>query len=136
MTTTTKILFVGEQRSATAIARGWSWRDGRLAAKTLFDALATIAVAGADQQYVNLWADDVDMVLETVSPGRRAMLRREARAGRVIVALGARVAAGLRDLGIAHVPLTHPAARGWIRGRARYAAHVAATLGPALAVSP
>lgn len=37
-------IFIGERRSQTAIERGWTWADGRLAAKTLSDALAPLGL--------------------------------------------------------------------------------------------
>ena len=39
MKTMTKILFVGEKRSALARKMGVTWEDGRLAAKHLFTAI-------------------------------------------------------------------------------------------------
>lgn len=124
-----KILFVGERRSQTAQEKGWTWRDGRLAAKTLFEALRAIAVEPTEHAFCNLWADDS----EDVTYYRERMLRAvEQTGGRIIVALGAKVAAELRRLEIAHVALIHPAARGTIRGRGRYAAHVREVLAPAL----
>ena len=38
-----KILFVGEKRSPTAIAKGWTWADRRLAGKQLVDALGNLS---------------------------------------------------------------------------------------------
>lgn len=118
-----KFLFVGEKRSNTAVARGWTWRDGRLAAKTLHEALRSINVDPTCEvqcDYVNLWSD-----------GDRLMLARLAKRwpGRVVVSLGSKVGDELSRLGVAHVKVKHPAARGWIRGRGRYAAHVREVLG-------
>lgn len=126
-----KILFVGERRSQTARERGWTWRDGRLAAKTLFEALRAIGVEPTEHAFCNLWSDDA----EDVSAYRERRLREAEDEGCVIVALGAKVAGGLRHLEIAHVALIHPAARGRIRGRGRYAVHVREVLAPVLAVA-
>lgn len=117
----TRYLFVGERRSPTAIARGWTWRDGRLAAKQLHDALRATGIDPDSDAcaYVNLWTD-----------GGRAMFERLRKKsdGRVIVALGSLVADALRAASVPHVALVHPAARGKIRKKARYAEHVRAAL--------
>lgn len=121
----TRLLFVGERRSPTAIARGWTWRSGRLAAKTLHEALRACGIDPAEVGFCNLWPD----ASEVVTPHRRRALR---GTDRLVVALGAKVAAELRVLGIPHVAVIHPAARGWIRGRGRYAEHVRVALHEAL----
>ena len=100
---------------------GVTWRDGRLAGKQLFDALAEAGIEPLQQRYDNLF--------EQVEPRlfvRR--LRAAIRRGYTVVALGNKVAAGLTRLRVAHVPMVHPAARGRIRRKDRYAAHVAETL--------
>jgi hypothetical protein len=84
-------LFVGECRSETAVQRGWTWRDGHLAA----------------EPRVNHHA-----------------VRRLRRTRRRIVALGQKVARKLVELGIDHIAIVHPAARGRIRKRSRYIRHV------------
>lgn len=67
-----RLVFIGECRSLTAQRKGWTWKDGRLAAKPLF------------------------------------------------------------EVGFRHIALVHPAARGRIRKRERYHAHVKERLAPAL----
>lgn len=118
----TRLLFVGECRSLTAKRRGWTWKDGRLAAKPLFEALAAMGVDPAAHEFINLWTDaDPPFV-----PPRRALyikMKRETD-GYAIVALGKRVSAELAKRGVDHVALVHPAARGRIRKRERYVAHV------------
>lgn len=99
---------------------GVTWRDGRLAAKQLFDALRAAGVDPAAQRYENLFEGDRRLL------ARR--LRRAAGGGRVVVALGRKVQAGLAELGIPHLALIHPAARGRIRAKRAYAAHVAEVL--------
>lgn len=47
-----------------------------------------------------------------------------ALAGDAIVAMGRKVQAGLARLGIPYIALTHPAARGAVRRKDRYAAEV------------
>jgi hypothetical protein len=123
------LLFIGECRSDTAKARGWTWKNGHLAAKTLFDALEAISIDPHKQAFVNLWPDDVNGTMLPVPPNRFTWLRMKQRTGAVLVALGRRVADQLQREDIEHIALVHPAARGKIRKRARYHAHVAEKLG-------
>ncbi len=124
----TPTIFVGECRSLTAQRKNWTWRDGRLAAKPLFEALAAMGIDPALQIYVNLWTDD--SVTPTVPWQRVARLREERTRGVVIVALGQRVSRELVRRGVDHVAIVHPAARGRIRKRERYVAHVRERLSP------
>lgn len=127
---TTLLLFVGECRSLTAKRMNWTWKDGRLAAKPLFEALRAMGVDPAAHQYVNLWTD-ADPPF--IPPTRTGWLRmRVERDGVTIVALGKKVSTELSKRGIDHVALVRPAARGKIRKRERYHEHVKATLGPAI----
>lgn len=132
----THYTFVGECRSLTAIRKGWSWEDGRLAAKPLFEALDAMGIDIPRQSFVNLFTDpsiapSAPKVRATVKPGMIAILR-ECSSARVIVALGKRVSAELTKSGIEHVALVHPAARGRIRLRRRYIAHVRKNLSSAV----
>jgi hypothetical protein len=132
-----RLLFVGECRSLTAQRKGWTWKDGRLAAKPLFEALAAMGVDPSVHQYTNLWTDSVGgTTIGNAKPGilgstitriKRANSERD-----VVVALGKRVSHELARRGIVHVALVHPAARGAIRKRERYHAHVKAQLGGVL----
>lgn len=122
------LLCVGERRSPTAIARGWTWQDGRLAAKTLADAMGALGLQyGHDYVCCNLY-DDQGRWSQTQLDG----IQHFATSGWQIVALGRVVARALTAAHILHVALVHPAARGPIRGRARYQAHVASILQPLL----
>ncbi len=132
-----KLLFVGECRSITAQRKGWTWADGRLAAKPLFEALAAMGVDPKAHEYANLWSDNASgTTYGSLRPGirvatiKRIMARRSS--GYIVVALGRRVSTELAKRGIAHVALVHPAARGAIRKRERYHAHVADKLGGVL----
>ena len=122
-----EILFVGECRSLTAIRMSWTWKDGRLAAKTLFEALRGMGLDPLAHDFVNLWTDPP--LAPCITAHRKAMLRSTKK---LIVALGKKVSDGLTNLSIEHVALIHPAARGKIRGRGRYAKHVKKILGPAV----
>jgi hypothetical protein len=128
-----KLLFVGECRSITAQKKGWTWKDGRLAAKPLFEALAAMGVDPKAHRYTNLWVDQLSGEAGAfIAPATLAMLSARRREGVVLVALGQRVSKELAKRGIVHVALVHPAARGAIRKRERYHEHVKTTLGPAL----
>ena len=127
-----QIIFIGECRSPTARKKGWVWKDGRLAAKPLFEALRAMGVDPARQVFVNLWNDPRPRARPTLCTGIVIGLR-ASRAPKV--ALGSRVSRQLTKLKIKHVALVHPAARGLIRKRERYHAHVKERLTP-IKVSP
>ncbi len=111
-----RYLFVGEQPSATALSRGWTWKDGHLAAKQLFDALNACGIDPHSQRYGN-W-------FEWSVPERCSMMAQARRRGMTVVALGEKVHREMEAFGFPHLRLTHPAARGKIRRKATYAAHV------------
>lgn len=122
--------FVGECRSPTAKRKGWTWKDGRLAAKPLFEALAAMKIDPGAHVFLNLWTDSTPPVI----PWQRVQrIRAAANAGVIVVALGKRVSTELAKRGIDHVALVHPAARGAIRKRERYINHVKERLGTARA---
>lgn len=132
-----RLLFVGECRSITAQRKGWTWADGRLAAKPLFEALNAMGVDPAKHYYVNLWTDTASgTTYGNLKPGILGVtitrIKRANTEHDVVVALGKRVSHELARRGIVHVALVHPAARGAIRKRERYYAHVAETLGGVL----
>lgn len=118
-------VFVGERRSPRAIALGVTWQDGRLAAKTLHDALRSLGLDPARQIYVNLFRENGS---RAVDEGVLRTLHALDNAGVTIVAMGRAVQAALRRAGLPHRRMIHPAARGLIRARATYQAHVAAVL--------
>ena len=121
-----RFLCVGEKRSLTAIARGWTWADGHLAARTLHAAMGTLGLEyGHDYMCCNLCDDH-----GTASPSQLAGIRSFHLDGWQIVALGQVAARVLTAAAIPHLCLIHPAARGAIRRRDRYQAHVAAVLSP------
>jgi hypothetical protein len=123
-----RFLFVGEKPSATAEAKGWQWKDGRLAAKPLFEALREAGIDPDSCDFLNLFGDTA-AAPERPDPGRVASIKASAAAGQPVVALGAKVARQLGRASIPHRQLVHPAARGAIRGRGRYRAHVLQVLG-------
>jgi hypothetical protein len=125
----TDLLFIGECRSITAQRKGWTWKDGRLAAKPLFEALAAMGVDPKAHKYMNLWTDNATPLIAYHTP---AIIKRHQSDGYAIVALGKRVSGELTKRGIDHVALVHPAARGKIRKRERYHAHVKEKLAPVI----
>lgn len=125
---TKRFLFVGEQPSPTAYKKGWTWRDGRLAAKTLFDALKDCGINPDDCGFVNLFGDHPERNSNVEIGARLKCFKAAADAGSKIVALGNKVSMLLGHHGIAHVYMRHPAARGAGRARDVYAAHVKQTL--------
>ena len=109
-------LFVGEERSARAIEMDVRWEDGALAAKQLFDALNVHGIDPAAQKFTNLF--------------ERGGLKAIREHVGVVVGMGSKVQKELKKRNIEHVALVHPAARGKIRKKERYAAHVGEQLLP------
>ena len=107
------MLFVGEQRSKLAVKLGLRWEDGGLAAKPLFEALRACGIDPAQCKFTN-WFE----------PGQPEAIMKEYMKGERIIALGKKVQIAMMVEGIDFVPLVHPAARGKIRRRDRYIAHV------------
>lgn len=113
------ILFIGERRSERAISMGVTWADGHLAAKTLFDALRECGIDPLECQFVN-WFEPGGSKIVQNHPGIR-------------VAMGRKVQRELERRGLVHIPLIHPAARGTIRLKDNYIAHVKTALEGAMA---
>jgi hypothetical protein len=111
------LLIVGERRSPLAIKRDVRWEDEALAAVPLFEALRAAGIDPTSCRFVN-WFEDGEPIVRN-------------HTGR-IVALGQKVQKALTAEGIEHIPLVHPAARGKIRLRANYIAHVVSTMTEAL----
>lgn len=105
-----KYLFVGEKRSNRAIKMGVTLKDGRLAAKQLFDALRYCQIEPSEHEYCN-WFEGGKTRVRKYEDGP-------------IVALGNKVAKALNKEGIEHIFIFHPAARGKIRKKELYCAHV------------
>lgn len=113
------IVFVGEKRSKRAIEMGVTWDDGALASRSLHDALDYWINDNEKLLFVNLWRDHGVLNHETIRTLRLSVERR-----RTVVGMGRKVQKKLRELGIRHKELIHPAARGAIRKRANYRMHV------------
>ncbi len=122
---TLRLVFVGERRSRKAIKTGACWENGRLAAKTLHDALRAAGLDPETQTYLNLFSDDDPSPSEAVVQTLRELVGQ----GATVIGMGRVVQGALEGAAIPHVPMIHPAARGRIRARALYRAHVARVLG-------
>ncbi len=120
-------VFVGERRSATAVENDWTWRDGRLAAKPLFEALVAAGVEPREQRFVNVFCDGDGP--EIVSIENVFQILEFATFGLIVVAMGKKVQGVLREQGIEHISIVHPAARGKIRKTERYQEHIKEQLG-------
>tara|TARA_R100001086_G_C11637406_1_gene203503 strand:- start:84 stop:446 length:363 start_codon:yes stop_codon:yes gene_type:complete len=109
-----KILFVGENRSPSAIRMDVTWEDKRLAAKQLFDAFDALEVDHSEFKFTNVkepedFLTHLEVATEEEIP---------------IVGMGRVVQQILNNMNIIHIPMIHPAARGSIRKKERYAEHV------------
>lgn len=127
----TRFLFVGEKPSLKAEEKGIVWADGGLAAKQLFDGLRANQIDPAKCVFYNLfgdYADDPEGDKYVVSRNICA-IRSLARANRLeVVAMGKKVSQRLARHNVEHRMIVHPAARGTIRGKEKYAAHIAEKL--------
>ena len=117
-----RYLFVGEKRSKRAILLGVTWDDVALCSKTLHEALQAIGVYGS-VRILNLWGDDGRLQHWTIK-----QIQGFVRRGYMVIGMGQKVQAILTQEGIAHIPMIHPAARGAIRKKEDYQAHVALCL--------
>lgn len=113
---TKEFIFVGERPSKTALEKGWTWRDGHLAAKQLFEALTAMGIDPLEQEFVNLFHNDGRINRKTVKSLVETSLQ--------IVGMGKLVQDNLAEEGIKHLEIVHPAARGKIRAKPVYRRHV------------
>lgn len=119
-----RYLFVGEKPSPTATRKGWTWESGRLAAKTLFDALRVCEINPQTCGFVNLFGDHFNSPSIVNANYRTPVIRAAARAGITVVAFGNKVSRALHDRDVPHIAMRHPAARGSGRAKDIYTAHV------------
>lgn len=119
------IVFVGEKPSKRAFQKGWTWESKRLASATLHDALDASGLAGP-YEFLNLFGDTPEAreALTPFADARIACLHRYVTEGKTIVAMGQKVARILTKERVPHRRIVHPAARGEIRAKHRYAEHV------------
>ena len=127
--TVQRILFIGENPSSKAVTIGANWQTAQLAGKTLHAALDAANVPHEARHFLNLFGDQVTPDMDEFAVARRVRrIRRMQREGFQIVGMGRKVQQVLARRGVGHLQLTHPAARGRIRGAAVYRAHVADVL--------
>lgn len=130
--TTQRFLLVGEKPSDLAQQKGLVWADGGLAAKQLFDALRATGHDPALHVFFNLFGDRAENAEDDEATVRcnADAIRALAATNRLeVVAMGRKVSTRLTGYDVSHRLITHPAARGAIRGKAVYTAHIADRLG-------
>ena len=114
------MIFVGERRSKKAIVMDVQWSDGRLAAKQLFDALQACGIDPRQHEFCNAFERGArQKILQYLN----------AHPGEQVVGMGQRAQGQLAIWAIPYIKLIHPAARGAIRKKERYIAHVRQLLG-------
>lgn len=122
-----RFLFVGEKPSVMADKKDIVWADGGLAAKQLFDGLRANQIDPRTCVFLNLFGDTPEDSEHEISviAARVAAIMSLARTNRLqIVAMGNKVSKRLQRHHINHLTIVHPAARGSIRAKATYAAHI------------
>jgi hypothetical protein len=124
-----RLVFVGERRSERARQIGASWERGGLCANTLHGALRACGIDPSSVVFCNLFQEGTGVL--HIDQVALAQVRALAADGATIVALGRGVQRALGREGVGFLALVHPAARGRIRARARYRAHVADVLASA-----
>ena len=102
-------LFVGEERSPTAIRMGVTWKDRRLAAAHLSKATDALGLDWEALHFRNVYEDDIEDIKSFDG---------------IVVAMGRKVEKELKKHQIPHEYIHHPAARGKIRIIENYKAHV------------
>jgi hypothetical protein len=113
-----RFLFIGEERSERAKKMNVEWEDGKLCAKQLFDALEYCKIDPRACQYLNAF------------DGRHEKKIGFHYGSLQFVAMGNKVAKWLRQRGMTDfIQIVHPAARGKIRKKENYLAHVKEKLG-------
>lgn len=111
-----QFLFIGEVRSERALRMGVTWADGRLAAKQLFDALDHCEIDKDKCHFDNWFENSLGTMIFTIDVHRAN--------GFKVVAMGNKVHKEMEEHGIEHILIIHPAARGTIRKKENYFAHV------------
>ena len=121
-----QFFFVGERPSNRALEMKVTWRNGALAATTLFDALRTLDIDPHQQRYRNLYASPVRGAATDHADERRSVeaVKCSRQRGLIVLGMGRIVQRVLTREGVRHLQLQHPAARGRCRLRALYRADV------------
>lgn len=117
-------IFVGENRSKTAVEKGWSWQncqvtgEPHLSAIPLWKALKGIDLNPSHQTFFNLW--DENWKINKYVPE----ILKEMSEDWEIVAMGQKVHKELEKIGVEHKTIIHPAARGKNRRTDLYNSHI------------
>jgi len=125
-----QFLFVGERPSPKAARMGVTWEHGRLAAKQLFDALFAVGLDPKSHRFDNVFVPTPEGP-EVVCRNAVRRIKRAAISGLRVVAMGKKVEAVMAAKCIPCLSIVHPAARGRIRKKERYAEHVREVLNEA-----
>lgn len=124
-----KYIFIGERQSHQAVKINATWQNGKLAAKQLHDALRALHIDPSDQRYVNLWSrPGVGTLADPVDVSALSYIAESIALGYTVIGMGQLVSRALTEHGITHLLIVHPAARGAIRKKERYVAHVGSVL--------
>lgn len=108
------ILFVGEERSPTAIRMNVTWKDKRLCAGHLSKATDALGLNWDELCFKNVFEDDIEDIKSFNG---------------VVVAMGRKVEKVLKKHQIKHEFIYHPATRGTVRNIENYKAHVREQIG-------
>jgi len=113
-----KILFVGEKRSPRARKLGLTWKDGGLCAKHLFTAMERSNLDMGKCKFKNVFREILaeDIVNKTA-------VREIKKFDGIVVAMGRKVERVLKNNGIDHSFIYHPATRGEVRNIEKYCTH-------------
>lgn len=117
-----RFLFIGEERSKRAKKLGVSLKDGRLAAKQLFDALLANDIPPTEQKFINIFETLKEQGIK--APSMKYAIVALKCNGYEPVAMGNKVERKLHKLGITHRKIVHPAALGNIRKKENYILHI------------
>jgi hypothetical protein len=118
-------IFVGEKRSNRSITVNAVLGDRKYCSKNLIEALEANGINPENQTFLNLFCDGDGLIMNDESLKK---IKESIKTKATVVGMGKSVQKCLEELGIKHLKLVHPAARGSIRKTERYAAHVAEIL--------
>ena len=113
-----KILFVGEKRSPKARQMKVTWKDGRLAGKHLMTAIERAKLDVENCDFMNVFREI--LAEDIVNKNAVATIK---NFNGTVVAMGRKVEKVLKNEGINHEFIYHPATRGSHRNIDKYCEH-------------
>ena len=113
-----KILFVGEKRSPKARQMGVTWKDGRLSGKHLLTAIERANLEVSNCHFMNVFREI--LAEDVVNKNAVAIIN---NFDGIVVAMGRKVEKVLKNNGIEHEFIYHPATRGELRNIYKYFEH-------------